>query len=179
MKRRCVAAFAASVAITSIAGCAGNKRADGTFDDGNASRAETQRYSGRLSLVLEPAAAAQNAAQSFSGAFELRGNAQTGELDLLTPLGSMALQLRWTPGAALLTRANETQQFSSAQALLEQATGVSLQLDVLFAWLQGKNTASLPSGGWQVDLSRHGEGRISAYRFLPSAAQLRIILDPR
>ena len=140
-------------------------------------------------MVIEPDAGAASALpQAFSGSFELRGQAETGELDLLTPLGQIAAQLRWAPGLAELIRGNERQTFASAQALLEQATGAALTLEQLFAWLRGDNpstaqagasggTTVAPASPWQVDLSAYSQGRISARRSLPTPALLRIILE--
>lgn len=87
------------------------------------------------------------------------------------------MQLRWSPGMAVLIRGNERQTFASAQSLLEQATGASLSLEHLFAWLRGETVSSTQSGDWQVDLSAQPQGRISARRSLPTPALLRIILE--
>lgn len=139
--------------------------------------------------MIEPDAGAASALpQAFSGSFELRGHAQAGELDLLTPLGQIAAQLRWAPGLAELIRGNERQTFASAQALLEQATGAALTLEQLFAWLRGDNPSAAqasasggipvaPASPWQVDLSAYSQGRISARRSLPTPALLRIVLE--
>jgi outer membrane lipoprotein LolB len=132
-----------------------------------------------MSLVMEREDATESATQSFSGAFELRGNAQKGELDLLSPLGQTVMQLRWSPGQAELIQGQDRLRFPSAQALLSQATGASLTPDALFAWLQGTSAArpSSAAGSWQVDLSERDRGRITARRDPPAKAVLRIILD--
>ncbi|MGH8848742.1 MAG: hypothetical protein ACREXQ_16075, partial [Polaromonas sp.] len=58
---------------------------------------------------------------------------------------------------------------------MEQATGAALPLGALFAWLQGDNASV---NGWSADLSRHGEGRITATRAQPAPqADLRVVLD--
>jgi outer membrane lipoprotein LolB len=176
MKRRSIAALGAVFTLNLISACATNTPAISSKDSKDAEEAQPQRYAGRLSLVIEAAAGSQSAAQSFSGSFELRGNAEIGELDLLTPLGQIAVQLRWQPGLALIMRGGETQQFTSAQALLEQATGASLTLAQLFAWLQGQPLPE-PAGDWQVDLAAHAQGRIIARRSQPTPAVLRIILE--
>jgi outer membrane lipoprotein LolB len=158
-----------------IASCAINAPATGSFGLKNEPASElAQRYAGRISLVFEEAA--QGSPQSFSGAFELRGNAQAGQLDLLTPLGSIAAQLVWQNGQALLTQGGQTRSFASADELIGQATGTTISAQQLFDWLQGKSTAT-SSDDWQVDLSRHTDGRITARRSAPQAATLRIILD--
>ncbi len=182
MTRRYLAVFGTAVAINLVAGCAGITTANSPKDSNSS---VSRIFNGRISLVIEPEALASSAqAQAFSGSFEWRGNAQTGELDLLTPLGSIAAQLRWMPDMAVLIRGNERQAFASAQALLEQATGASFTMEQLFAWLQGESYTGGSSGSlsksasqWQVDLSARAEGRISARRSLPTPAQLRIILS--
>jgi outer membrane lipoprotein LolB len=172
-------AWGIAVTIILIAGCAVPVRTVGQNHLKNAAFTEPQRYSGRLSLVIEQEVGSPAAAQSFSGGFDLRGNAQTGELDLLTPLGSIVMQLRWAPGQALLIRGQEREPFPSAQALLNQATGTALTLDQLFSWLGSPGTVAPihSSDNWQVDLSARDQGRIVARRSQPSSAVLRIVLE--
>jgi outer membrane lipoprotein LolB len=173
------AAWGAAITIILIAGCAAPVRPTSQIHPKNAAFIEPQRYSGRLSLVIEQEAGSPAAAQSFSGGFDLRGNAQTGELDLLTPLGNIVMQLRWAPGQALLTRGQERESFSSAQALLSHVTGTSLTPDELFAWLGSPGKVAPPnaSENWQVDHSARDQGRIVARRSQPSSAVLRIVLE--
>jgi outer membrane lipoprotein LolB len=113
--------------------------------------------------------------QSFSGGFELQGNETTGELTLSTPLGNTVAVLRWSPGVAELFNGSQSQSYASVQDMLVHTTGAALPVAALFAWLRGQ-AAGAP--GWQADVSRHAEGRISAQRIEPSPpAQLRIVLD--
>jgi outer membrane lipoprotein LolB len=174
MKRRIGLLFWLAFTLIFIAGCAVSIRANSQNDPKNAA---SQQYAGRLSLLIESPTGAAQEAQSFSGSFELRGNAERGELDLLTPLGQIAAQLRWQPGAALLIRGQERQSFTSAQALLEQSTGLSLPLEQLFAWLSGQASPSVSVKDWQVDLSGQAQGRILARRLQPTPATLRIVLE--
>ncbi|MBS7807843.1 lipoprotein insertase outer membrane protein LolB [Variovorax sp. PCZ-1] len=176
MKRRFFAASGLVFTIISIAGCATNTPANGLKDSKNTAATDSQSYSGRLSLVIEPTATSNELQQSFSGSFELRGNANIGELDLLTPLGQIVMQLRWQPDNAMIIRGSQRQLFANAQDLIQQATGASLSLEQLFAWLQGKD-APVSSGEWQVDLSAHANGRIMARRATPTPAVLRIALE--
>jgi outer membrane lipoprotein LolB len=134
----------------------------------------TLRYAGRISLVFDEAE--QGTPASFSGAFELRGQPQAGELDLLTPLGSIAAQLKWQTGQALLIQAGQTRSFTSADELIAHATSTSISAQQLFDWLQGKANATSASD-WQVDLARYADGRIIAKRMGKQAATLRIILE--
>jgi outer membrane lipoprotein LolB len=160
-----------------IAACASNTRTNSTFGSKSNSAEPADfisRFAGRISLVFDDAA--QGAPSSLFGAFELRGHVRTGELDLLTPLGSIAAQLKWQPGQALLIQAGQTRHFASADELIAQATGTTISAQQLFDWLQGKSNATSASD-WQVDLASHGDGRITAKRTGPQAATLRIILE--
>ena len=110
-----------------------------------------------------------------SAAFELRGTAEQGELQLLSPLGTTLAQLQWQPGSAHLHRGSAPEVFASVEALTEQLTGSALPLNALFNWLQGRAT---PSPGWVVDLSALPQGALTARREQPlPAVSLRVRLD--
>ena len=153
------------VAMFLIAGCASNQRASGQYDP------HREEWAGRISLQV-----ASEPAQSFSASFELKGRAEIGELTLISPLGNVLAILRWSPGQALLDRGSQdVQRFASVDELMERATGAAIPLTALFAWLQGTNATA---SGWVADLTRHGEGRISARRNQPAPeANLRVVLD--
>ena len=153
------------IAMFLIAGCAGNQGAGGQFDP------QREEWAGRISLQV-----ASEPAQSFSASFELKGRAEIGELTLISPLGNVLAVLRWSPGQALLDRGSQdVQRFASVDELMERATGAAIPLTALFAWLQGDNATA---SGWVADLTRHGEGRISARRTVPAPeANLRVVLD--
>lgn len=110
-----------------------------------------------------------------SAAFELRGTAEQGELQLLSPLGTTVAQLQWQPGSAHLHRGAAPEVFASVADLTEQLTGSALPLDALFQWLQGR---AWPSPGWVVDLSAWPQGELKARREQPlPAVSLRLRLD--
>jgi outer membrane lipoprotein LolB len=155
----------ALLAIFLIAGCAAKQRATGQND------LKREAWAGRISLQV-----ASEPVQSFSAGFELKGRAENGELTLISPLGNVLGVLRWSPGQALLDRGNQNiQQFASIDELMERTTGAAIPLNALFAWLQGTNATA---SGWAADLTRHGEGRVSAKRTLPAPeADLRVVLD--
>lgn len=148
-----------------IAGCARPIRAT----DENYS--QNKLWTGRLSLQVQ-----SEPVQSFSASFELKGQPERGELTLLSPLGNVLGILRWSPDEALLDSGNQQiRYFSSIDELMEQATGAAVPPSALFAWLQGNNARV---SGWSADLSRLGEGRISATRTQPQPqADLRVVLD--
>jgi outer membrane lipoprotein LolB len=160
--------FTLLLAIFFIAACALPKKPSG--QNGVENTVDNAVYTGRISLQV-----ASEPVQSFAGGFELEGNPATGQLSLFTPLGGTAAVLRWSPGLALLQSGGNTQQYPSVQAMLEHTTGAAIPLEALFAWLRGE---AAPAPGWQADLSRHAEGRISALRSEPApSAQLRIVLE--
>lgn len=128
-------------------------------------------WNGRLALQVEG-----EQSQSFSASFELRGSPERGELVLLSPLGSTVAQLRWEPGAALLKANGQERQYPSIEALSAGATGTPLPLAALFDWLAGR-AAEVP--GWQADLSRIADGRLTARRSMPTPpAELRVVFAP-
>lgn len=176
IQRRSWLAAGAAFTIISIAGCATNAPANSPKVPGNALPKPRESYSGRLSLVIEPSADSSDQQQSFSGSFELRGNAKTGELDLLSPLGQIMMQLRWQPEIAVILRGAQRQIFANADDLIQRATGASLSLAQLFDWLEGQ-TSSAQNSDWQVDLTNHANGRIIARRTTPTPAVMRIALE--
>ena len=156
--------YLAQIAIFLIAGCAGNQRATGQYDP------QREEWAGRISLQV-----ASEPVQSFSASFELKGRAENGELRLISPLGNVLAVLRWSPGQAQLDRGpQDIQRFASVDELMERATGAAIPLSALFAWLQGNNATA---SGWVADLTRYGEGRLSARRTLAPEANLRVVLD--
>jgi outer membrane lipoprotein LolB len=157
--------FACLLAAFFIAGCAQLPRA--TKQDG----LKSELWTGRISLQVQ-----SEPVQSFSASFELKGQAERGELSLISPLGSVLGVLRWSPGEAVLDSGNgKVQRFASVDELMAQATGAAVPLGALFAWLQGDNAAA---SGWSADLSRYKDGRISAKRSQPAPqADLRVVLD--
>lgn len=131
---------------------------------------ERERWTGRLALTV-----ASEPPQSFSAAYELTGTAQSGQLDLLSPLGSILAVLQWSPGEALLRQGDQLTRFDSLATLTERVTGAALPVTALFAWLRGENVAA---DGWRADISRIAEGRLQAQRLQPlPTAELRLVVD--
>lgn len=127
-------------------------------------------WSGRLALQLQSAPP-----QNWSASFELQGSAEQGQMTLLSPIGTTLARLSWTPQTALLEQGQDKTESSNLQNLSQRLTGTDLPIAALFEWLTGK-AADAP--GWQVDLSAHPEGRLSARRSTPAPeAVLRIVLD--
>ncbi len=161
-----------------LSGCAiPTKTAGSSQQVGTA--ASTGPYSGRMSLnidAIDPQALGPQQAQFFSASFELTGNAQAGQLTLISPLGSVLAVLNWTDSIAQLRANGELRSFKSLDALVLHATGAAIPVASLFSWLAGIE-AQAP--GWQADLSRLSVGRLVARRMQPlPAAELRLVLEP-
>lgn len=158
------------VAALLVAGCADLKRPD------ELKHQHIAEWNGRLSVrTLGQTAPAAEAPAAFQAAFELHGNAQQGELLFFTPLGSAAASIRWNAAGARLLAGGETRQFGDLQQLVHQAVGTELPIAALFGWLQGQPQ---PADGWQVDLSRFAQGKITARRNSPPpVTELRLVLD--
>ena len=127
-------------------------------------------WSGRMAIQV-----LKDPPESLSAGFELQGSALAGEMVLLSPIGTTLARLEWTPQGARLTQGQQQVDSPSLQRLGARLTGTELPIAALFEWLAG-HPAEAP--GWQVDLSAHAQGRISAERREPSpGAVLRIALD--
>jgi outer membrane lipoprotein LolB len=160
MKRRRLLASALGLAVL-LGGCATPQRPAGPVPD---------RWAGRLALQVE-----DQPSQSFSAGFELQGSPTTGELSLISPLGSTLALIQWTPARATLTAQSRTTEFESLDALLAKVAGAPIPVRALFDWLAGR-PATVP--GWEADLSGAADGRISARRMEPPPkADLRIVLE--
>jgi len=138
--------------------------------------------SGRLAVLVEATATAP--ARQVSGSFELRGNATSGQLDLVSPLGITVAQARWEPGRVELRSGEAPIVYASLDELSTQAFGEPLPLAALFDWLRGRPWAGAPSMaardgsgfeqmGWLIDTSRVPDGQIVARRPAPPAVTLR------
>ena len=168
--------------INLIAACAINMTARGVLEGEKSTfptKPTASSYQGRLSLRI-----ASDPPHSLYAGFTLNGDAQTGDLTLNSPLGNSLAQLSWTPQNAVLKANNETKEYASTSALIEQITGTTIPLDALFDWMAGKDT---PAAGWEIDLSAMKSTatsnetvvqRFVAKRLSPlPTAELRIAID--
>jgi outer membrane lipoprotein LolB len=121
------------------------------------------------------AAQAPTNGHSFGSGFELQGNAQEGTLLLLTPLGSTAAAIQWSPAGAVIQSGGETRKFPTLDQLITHLLGTPVPVHALFAWLAGQE---ISADGWQVDQTSRHEGRIVARRLRPApTAELRLVLE--
>ena len=147
-----------------MTGCATPQKAAAS----NAS--QNDEWAGRISLQIQ-----SEPPQAFFAGFELKGKAETGELKLTSPIGSVLGVMRWSPSEAVLESGRDVKKFASVDALLEQTTGAAIPVSALFDWLNGKNTSL---NGWTADLSQQPDGKISATRTNPAPqTDLRVVLD--
>jgi outer membrane lipoprotein LolB len=170
VKRRLAAAAAALL----LAGCASIQPLP---DD-------TPWTSGRLSLRVD--ASGQQPAQNLSAAFELRGGADRGELNLVSPLGQRLAAARWAPGGASIVTPEGERRFATLDELSRVTLGEPVPLAALSDWLAGRpwpraGHEDRPDGfeqlGWQVQTSRRAEGFVEARRLAPPAVVLRVRLE--
>ncbi|MEJ6020749.1 lipoprotein insertase outer membrane protein LolB [Ramlibacter sp. PS4R-6] len=132
--------------------------------------AEMGPWAGRLALTVQ-----DKPNESFAAGFELKGNPQRGELELLSPLGGTLGLLQWQPGKATLRSSSRTTEYESLEALVTQVAGTSIPVAALFDWLRGVAT---PVPGWQPDLTQLAQGRLRAVRTDPQPqADLRVLLE--
>ncbi len=159
------------VATLLIAACAHKTGATGLNDTQNGTEGTAASFwAGRISLQLQ-----SEPPQAFFAGFELTGRASSGQLSLISPLGTILGVMRWSPAEAVLEQGGVSKRFASTDELLAQTTGAAIPLPALFDWLRGVNT---PAPGWNADLSQHSAGRISAKRTAPAPqAELRLVLD--
>lgn len=141
------------------------------------STAEAPTWGGRLSIKIEASDAASS--RQTSAGFTLAGSANAGQLNLFTPLGTKAAEVIWGTGFATFSDGKTMQHFPSLEAALESATDVKIPANNLFDWLQGKQNKAFEVGiGWEADLTRLSEGRITAIRLQPlPRIELRVVLE--
>lgn len=139
--------------------------------------------SGRLALRVDAPA------RSFSADFDLRGDAERGQLRLTGPLGATLGEARWQPGAAQLQTPEAMQEFDSLDALAQSLFGEPLPLAALVEWLRGRPWSGAPSVaraggfeqlGWAVDLAAYAaDGVVVASRTREPLVSVRVRLERR
>lgn len=144
-----------------------------TVPAASATAEQTGLWQGRLGLQVFEADG--SVTQSFSASFVLQGSAQQGLLEVFNPLGNQVARLQWQPQGAWLEQGQQRLESAHLADLVQRSLGADVPIHALFAWLQGQQ-AHAP--GWQVDVSRHAQGRIQAQRLQPlPRVQLRLVLQ--
>jgi outer membrane lipoprotein LolB len=148
---------------------------------------ESGAISGRLALQVD--AHQDRPAQALNAAFDLRGDAQRGELRLSTPLGTTLAAAFWGPRETRLVTPQGERRFDDLDELARDAFGESVPLRALPDWLHGRAWAGaaparpLQPGpgfeqlGWTIDLTGFDAGRLLASRPGPPGVRLRVVLD--
>ena len=140
--------------------------------------------SGRLVVRVDAGAGRQ--ASSVSADFDLRGDHDSGELRLSTPLGTSIAQARWAPGEALLSTGQGEARFADLESLSRETLGEVLPLRALPDWLAGRPWAVAPHHaidegfeqlGWVVHLDRYAEGWVLAVREAAPAVKVQVRLE--
>jgi len=166
--------WALGAALTCLVGCA-SRQPPGV---------EATALTGRL--ILQIGASQSQPARQWSAGFELRGTARAGELDLISPLGTLVAQARWKPGAAELSQGAERVRFDSLPDLALRLLGEAVPLEALFDWLRGRPEPQTPhqatttgflQQGWAIDLTRLTDGLFIARRTSEPTITLRARLE--
>lgn len=162
MRRLCLVGMA-SVGIQQLTGCAAAPKPP--------PQGHVQAYwAGRLSLktLSQPP-------QHTTAGFTLEGSSSSGELVLLTPLGTTVAKAQWSPTGAQLQQGAKTTHYADMNELTVAILGSVLPVSALFAWLAGNNQ-EVP--GWTAQLDQLASGKLTAHRTAPlPMAEIRILLD--
>jgi outer membrane lipoprotein LolB len=171
-RRRAAAAALLAALLLTVTGCATRPPESSDW------------LTGRLSVKVD--AAGTQPARSLSSAFELRGDADRGELRLTSPLGTLVARARWAPGEAVLESSDGERRFADLDQLARESLGEALPLRALPSWLRGRpwpgaDSRSVEAGfeqlGWRIGLARYGEGWLEVTRSSPPAVMLRARLE--
>jgi outer membrane biogenesis lipoprotein LolB len=144
---------------------------------------------GQLSIKLS--AFADQSAKGISLGFFFNGNADAGQLDLITLMGSQMAQVNWTPDAAWLTNDKGKHPYASLGELSQAALGESLPLRSMVYWMQGLADPDLAviagtepdtftQVGWTIDTRQLRDKKLLAQRpgtATQRGAQIKIYLD--
>ncbi len=140
-------------------------------------------------MALQVGAHGDQGSRGFSGQFELRGSAQSGSLELSSPLGTTVAQVAWKPGRYRLGDDKRFIEYASLDDLVAASLGEPLPLAALFDWLRARPWADAPHQprkdglpgfeqlGWRIDTSEAAAGNLRAQRDTPPSLNLRIRLD--
>lgn len=130
-------------------------------------------WSGRLSMRAQASETASTPS-TFNAQFDLQGSPQGGALQLFGPLGTTLAEVSWEAGFARLRIRGESREYADLDALMTDLLGINLPTQALFAWLKGD---ALAPPGWQVNLSEHAHGRISALKLSVPRAQFTLLFQ--
>jgi outer membrane biogenesis lipoprotein LolB len=154
-----------------------------------------QSAKGRISAVSTDG---EGKTQPFYGNFELTldpPQGDSGQLMLLTPVGSTVAILGWTKNSAILRKPQGgLQLYDSLQAMLSQTIGIGLTSAMLRSWLSGSPIDDVPvqsigpghfaQMGWDINYSLNDETKKPKLITLKRAAkgdlpqaELKLVID--
>ncbi|MGE5450882.1 MAG: lipoprotein insertase outer membrane protein LolB [Acidobacteriota bacterium] len=151
-------------------------------------QAPSQQWQGHFSVKLGPWGTQSSEGQSFT--FYLQTQGRSGELSLMTPLGTQLAQVIWTPEGTRIESSQGTQQYASLHDLSTQLLGEDVPLQALPHWLQGLPSPDLPSAvlladhtgfeqaSWTIDAHALPQGKLQALRE-QTATQRQITIKVR
>lgn len=116
--------------------------------------------------------------QAFSAGFVLEGQADRGQLSLLSPIGTTVSVIRWDGHSATWQHDRQTTAYPDINTLMQQATGSVIPIGAIFATLNGEQGSS--ADGWTIDASQLPQNRLHASRQASdtqAAVEVRIVLD--
>jgi outer membrane lipoprotein LolB len=155
-----------------------------TLPAGPAANGAAERWiTGRLAVRV--AATSQAPARSEAAAFELLGQADQGELRLLSPLGTVVVSARWGAQGAIVQTPEGQRSYASLEELSRELLGEALPLQAWPDWLLGRpwpGAAAQPQAGgfaqlgWRVNTAQLSQGLLLADRDSPPAVQVRVRL---
>jgi outer membrane lipoprotein LolB len=148
-----------------------------------------QELQGQLSIKLQ--AFGKVPAKGLSLGFFFSGNPHSGQLDLITLMGSQLAQVNWAPGEVWLTDDKGRHRYESMEHLSQAVLGEALPLGALVHWMQGRPDPAWPSApgpqpesfaqlGWIVDQSDLGSKKLTANRAsngLQRGVSVKVYLD--
>ncbi len=141
--------------------------------------------SGRLAVQIDA-----DPPRGFHGEFELRGDARTGSLRLIGPLGTTAADARWSPARTWVVTAQGSTAYANLDQLTAAVLGEPIPVAPLFDWLRGRPWPDAPAIaigdatrgfeqlGWRIDLSHWDDGLVEAQRAAPPRITVRARVEP-
>jgi outer membrane lipoprotein LolB len=139
---------------------------------------------GRLAVQID--AGSGQPGRSFSAEFDLRGDAERGQLRLTGPLGGMLADVRWAPNGAKLADGQGVRHYATLDAMTHDLFGEALPMAALIDWLRGRPWPGAPNRPlgdgfeqleWRVGLARFAEGVLEARRDRAPAVSVRARLE--
>ncbi len=141
-------------------------------------------YAGRISVVQH-----RPGVNNLYGSFELRLDADSGWLELATPLGQVLARASWGTASARVDDGHGVREFESFEDMTQATLGLRLPRAALRDWVRGLPAAALPwhalpdgfeQLGWRVTVLRR-DARPHVLRLArgsgDAAEQLALVID--